>query len=238
MGQILALKPNFTLLVALMSSVMACSVPAPQGDKPLFEIGRIDNLRKSIEIIQGHTESDPQFELEEHFTLDELSQLAPVFIYAKNEDGGQNTFLDPIAVNERNIVWQASTGQILVTRNGLLIYTRGLEADLISADVTGVRAAIRAGTGHATRRHQYLGPSSKLEQSVFTCTYTTVGPTEVSLFDGAFLAMDVRESCKDATRSFENVYLVDPQSGTFHKSYQWVSGLYGRLEIALLPKSP
>lgn len=94
-------------------------------------------------------------------------------------------------------------------KSGILISSRGLGNDLVSANIDGVLPRIQAGSGRAVRVHRYLNGENQEIQHRFDCTYTHP-------------ETEVIESCEGVNMAFTNRYGLDP-SGRIIKSVQWVS---------------
>jgi len=100
-----------------------------------------------------------------------------------------------------------SPGKVTLSlENDILVGTRGLGNDLMGADVAGVRNAIRAGSGSATRVHSYLDGEDKITSLTLECTYTRVGPEQVALTSGPRTLTRTDELCKSAALIFTNTY--------------------------------
>ncbi|EAQ03081.1 hypothetical protein OB2597_13093 [Pseudooceanicola batsensis HTCC2597] len=95
-------------------------------------------------------------------------------------------------------------------RRGILIASRGLGNDLMSADVSGVLARIRAGSGRAVRVHTYLDGEDQLVDHRFDCAYSRAETGEVL------------ERCEGPTASFTNRYTLN-RAGGIAVSVQWIS---------------
>lgn len=114
--------------------------------------------------------------------------------------------------------WWAEDRVGLSTKSGLLISTRGLGFDLMSSDVRGPLALIRARqSGTATRDHRFLDGENQEVLLRFSCTY---------LGD----ASSVIESCTAKDLQIENHYWFD-QSGEIWRSKQWAGVENGYLLI-------
>jgi hypothetical protein len=100
----------------------------------------------------------------------------------------------------------------LSLRDGIVVSSRGLGNDLMSAEVTGVLDAIRAGEGSALRRHRYLDGENQEVIDRFTCDYSR--PEDP--------AGTVIERCRGSDQGFTNSYALD-QDGRITLSNQWIS---------------
>lgn len=102
-------------------------------------------------------------------------------------------------------------------RSGVLVASRGLGTDLMSAEVSQVLPRIRAGSGQAVRAHRYLNGENQLVVREYRCTYSRAGG-------------EVIEACSGEDASFENRYVLD-RAGKIVISVQWVSPLLGSYRL-------
>lgn len=132
-------------------------------------------------------------------------------------------------VNGSTITW-ISPGKVSMTfADGILIGTRGLQDDLMGADVDGVRRAIRAGGGTVTRRHSFLNSLDQIETRTMTCTITRKPVAPLTLISGVAQAQPFDESCT-GEMVFTNRYWTDPATGAFLRTLQVVSGGVGFIQ--------
>ncbi len=121
------------------------------------------------------------------------------------ENDGVRTYLSPDQIS-------------FSVRDGILVATRGLGDDLMSADVSDVLPRIRAGSGRAVRVHRYLDGENQLILASFVCDY------------GRGSGGVVEESCQGEDRSFVNRYNLGG-GGQIVTSDQWVGVGQGSYRI-------
>ena len=139
--------------------------------------------------------------------------------------------LTKIAQNGDTTTW-ISPGRVSITlKDGIVIATRGLNEDLMGADVTGVRAALAAGRGTAKRTHSYLDSEDQIRLHEVTCTITPDGPEQVATTTGARDALKFTETCRGQTFAFTNVYWLDQAGGALVQSRQAIAPTTGFLQI-------
>jgi hypothetical protein len=113
------------------------------------------------------------------------------------------------AVNGARETWE-SPGKVSMTfENGILVGTRGLNEDLMGADIPGVRAALNAGGGTVTRRHSYLGSEDQITTATMTCTIAREGTEDVITRGGTIPAVKYTEDCTGPRLVFTNSYWFD-----------------------------
>lgn len=114
------------------------------------------------------------------------------------QNGAVSTFTTPDGVS-------------FALNDGMLVATRGLGSDLMTADVADSRRAIKAGGGAGiVRIHRYLDGEEQIFVRSFVCDVTPDGQG------------GLRERCQGETQAFENVYRLDAQ-GKIASSRQWIS---------------
>lgn len=110
------------------------------------------------------------------------------------------------AVNGARETWE-SPGEVAMTfENGILVGTRGLNEDLMGADISGVREALNAGGGTTTRRHSYLGSEDQITTATMTCTISPDGTEDVITRGGTISAIKYKEECAGPRLVFTNSY--------------------------------
>lgn len=137
----------------------------------------------------------------------------------------------PMALLDRdgaNTVWAASDGAQIFLRNGMLVGTRGLGRDLMSAQVPSP-STIAAKAAH-DRSYFDLDGADRMIRYDFTCQVENAEP-------GSEIAgtQHYVEDCTGAFGRIKNHYWID-RSGNVQKSAQWVSETVGYLVIA--PNEP
>jgi len=139
--------------------------------------------------------------------------------------------LTKIAQNGDTVTW-ISPGKVSLTlKNGILIATRGLNEDLMGAEIAGVRAALAAGGGTATRTHSFLDSEDQIYLRRLNCTITPEGVEEIAAATGTRSAVKFKEHCEGDQFIFTNNYWLDASSGQIVQSRQAVAPTTGFLQI-------
>ena len=132
------------------------------------------------------------------------------------------------------VTWRTADNVTLSYRDGLLVATRGLPEDVMSADVAGTRAALAGGPrADYPRFVSYLGPDDETLFRAFRCTMQDAGPDPVQSFGRVFPATLLRETCYSTGLTVENRYWVAPGGG-IRRSFQWLGPELGSLETEQL----
>ena len=132
-------------------------------------------------------------------------------------------------LSEGGWLWLAPDGSGFTFEDGLLVATRGVGEDLMSSDLSQLRALLRAGRdGTAERFHSTLDGEGRVVLKSYVCEVT-------------FSEVTAREDCAGLDETFVNIYRIVPGMGTVSSSIQrtgkgaWRFGPTDRPGAALLP---
>ena len=132
--------------------------------------------------------------------------------------------------------WRTGRGQTLSFRDGVLVATRSLGNDLMSADVAGTQAALRGGPQKGySRLMTYLDGQGQTLFRAMLCSMDIGQPATVNSFDVAFSTTLKVERCYTTSNSVENRYWLNA-NGTMRRAEQWVGPSTGPLTIEWLTR--
>lgn len=131
--------------------------------------------------------------------------------------------------NNRVDTWRTAKGVTLSFRDDILVASRGLNEDLMGADVDGLRDAIRAGSGTTQRQHAFLDSEDQIKTRTLNCTITTEGPDTITTAAGAVETTKVVEICNSSALVFRNNYWLD--GGDIVQSLQAVAPSVGYIKV-------
>jgi len=158
-----------------------------------------------------------------------IDQGGNPLLRAKIERVGAIAFLGKIGEGRGVISWASVDGSSLSLRDGVVVATRGLGTDLMSAAVP--TAAQLAAGGAVQRQHFYLFGGETEQERRFDCRIQDGGPERIVV---AELAYDTRHRVETCTGSggltFENHYWFDNRA-IIRQSRQWISPDVGFLEL-------
>jgi len=128
-------------------------------------------------------------------------------------------------------------GITLSLRDGVLIATRGLGDDLMSADVAGDLAMLRGAGANDYYPHirSYLDGE---DQTVFRghqCRRTGLARATIRIGGAAPAARRIETHCTSPQDAFTNIYWLDGTGGVI-KSRQWISPMIGYMETERVPR--
>ncbi len=138
----------------------------------------------------------------------------------------------------RVAVWGGGGALQLFVRGGVLVGTRGIGGDIISADATStIRAIAGARSGNGERRYFISDGAYGQVELVLSCDIETVGRSTTQVVHLSYATTHLRETCiggaNDNVR-IVNEYWVQPSSGIVRRSRQWAGPLSGYFELILL----
>lgn len=131
--------------------------------------------------------------------------------------------------------WATPSGQILTLRGGVLVATRGLGYDLMSAEADGSARLIRERRlGNTDKVLRYLDGEDDEVPMGLKCTVSNQGPESVRLATGETrAATKMRETCISGRLTLNNFYWVDAR-GDVVQSRQWGGEEIGEVVIQSL----
>ena len=143
-------------------------------------------------------------------------------------------YLVMVATTGPVVTWSTTDGTTVSLRDGLLIQTRGLGVDLMSAAVPAV-ADLARGSGTVRATYYHLdGDDQTIAQDV-TCTLADRGREEVTITEIRYPLHHVAALCSGAGASFTNDYWFDSRR-KIRQSRQWVGEEVGYADIADLQR--
>lgn len=117
----------------------------------------------------------------------------------------------------KDMVSYVDSGRIgLSLVDGIVVGTRGLGDDLMTADISEIRAVLRSG-GSAKRVHRRMTALNRIAVTGFECELVRDGST-------------VTETCYGPSAKFENTYVLDG-ADDIAASRQWLGSTSGYVTI-------
>ena len=154
--------------------------------------------------------------------------------------------LTPAARNAGTVTWLATDGITVTTRAGLVVATRGLGHDLMSADVAGALAALAGGGGRYSRIHYTLSDENRTLARRLDCELRPAGTETVDRVDRRSVTRVWAETCTagdagigrsdapaGAGERIVNRYWVGG-AGAVVRSQQWLTPQVGAVTTLLL----
>ena len=171
----------------------------------------------------------PGPDLRATLTRAQLDAIPGPLLFVEVEERGAGALLRPIAQNGVVTTWEAADGVTVALQRGVLVATRGLGFDLMSADVGAVRAAIaRGGGSDYPRLMSYLDGENQIVFRAFRCVMTTAGREAIDSFGLARATTRLDETCYSLADPVVNTYWTGAD-GTIWRARQWVGAEAGHI---------
>ena len=146
------------------------------------------------------------------------------------ESDGRGTGFGRIATNLGTETFASLDGISLTLRDGVLISTRGLPPDLMSAQAPS-SASIAAGQGSHPRSYQILDGSDRTISLSYECHLRIEGQETLEIAGRRHATRVIDEVCIGDGAVFENRFWVD-QRGKIRQSRQWTGTSVGNLRLS------
>lgn len=156
--------------------------------------------------------------LRARFTPEIMAQIGGPILIVQIPSRDAVAVLTRVGTNNDVDTFLTPDGITISLRNGMVVATRGLGFDLMTANVTEPLMAV-TGTGDtAVRVHRYLDGENQIVAQSFGCAYAVTALRQVT------------ETCTSASDDFENIFVMDAR-GNIATSRQWISPQIGAVLI-------
>jgi len=233
MGEILAMshRPSAVLAILALAGLLAgCG-----SDTTRLETGRqaSGELRNVVKGLLGKKQAAAPAS-PEMIAQAGLSANAGPSILATLEASKSTAFFALRGENGAMRTWLAPSEQGLITRNGLLVGTRGFGNDMMSADVSALSGLVHgARAGQAQIELRYLDGLGKERPLPLSCTTEPGGPKSETFAGIRYSGTALRAHCEGHGFAFDADYIV-AGSGQIVASRQWIGPQLGYVGIRVL----
>jgi Group 4 capsule polysaccharide lipoprotein gfcB, YjbF len=122
------------------------------------------------------------------------------------------------------VTWATTDGSTFTLRDNVLIQTRGLGPDLMSAEAPSVAQLSTPGGTHR-RLYFGLGANDQTTQRVYDCTIAPAGDETITIFERQHKVTKFTETCSRPQGTITNEFWIEGQD--IRKSKQFASALTG-----------
>jgi hypothetical protein len=130
------------------------------------------------------------------------------------------------------VTWQTTGRDGVVLRRGVVLQSRGLGDDLMSARVPSA-AQISQGSGTFARQYFYLDGADQEIRWDYACTFAASGAETIEIVGLAYATRLVTETCQGAQGVITNQYWFE-SGGNLRQSVQWISKGVGYMKLGSL----
>lgn len=128
------------------------------------------------------------------------------------------------------VTWTTTDGTTFTLKNGVLIQTRGLGPDLMSAAVPTV-AQLRNDGGTHPRAYFFLAEDDAAARRDYVCTMSGAGNETIEIYGRAHRTLRLREECIRPEGKITNDYWFEGTA--VRKSRQWTSPGSGYIDFEM-----
>lgn len=158
----------------------------------------------------------------------ELQAAGKPVLLASSQSLGQTSFLAVADTKGDVITWKTQDGVTFSQRNGVMIQTRGLGADLMSAQVPSIGQLMQAGRSYQ-RIYYFLGDDDQGTRRTYDCSTAIVGKETIDVLGRKHGTTHVTETCERPLGKLTNEYWIEGKS--IRQSRQWISGRIGSVDF-------
>lgn len=229
------MKTSGIFLIIMAGVLAACASDQSQQPLPKILLGAVKTLTAE------KPDTAAQRAAVEALSRAQLSGIGTnPTILIDIEISQQYATLSQVAENGAYATFQSGDQKTMTFRDGLLVATRGLGADLMSLDTTGTRAALNsrfAGKIQTIRTHRYLGSENQIIPVTYDCTLQDRDRETIVSINQRFRLQRFEEVCTSANQDYPdytNTYWLNSTSKEIWKSRQWAGPVVGYLGVDVL----
>lgn len=222
---------NLMLVVFVMGGLSACN-KGPDEASGSIELGIV--IREAI--AEWRAPEDPPLQINRAFLQQFEQPHLEVFVENRDHTGYMGLGLS----REDDLpglitTWHANDATSLSFRNGMLIATRGLAGNLISARVPAKDGT--AGPAHGgMRSYSLLAHDNRERRLTLACALSDLGPQALEIYEKQYNTRHLQERCEGRDPDGRdtvviNDYWVDSHHRKVWKSRQWAGPEIGYLRI-------
>ncbi|QFT48698.1 hypothetical protein FIU97_19080 (plasmid) [Roseivivax sp. THAF40] len=185
---------------------------------------RIASLVTLIAVLAGCSERPPFGTFRAGLTPEVVATVDNELLYIGVEGLSTESTVQPAERIDGVINWRTvDNSSEIATRNGLIVATRSLGNDLMSADVAGSVAALqgRDGGEYYPRFHTLLDGEYQPQFTSYQCIIENREAEPLAILDRTYSAIRLDEVCTTPGKTVTNTYWVDRDGGML-RSRQWI----------------
>lgn len=222
---------RMALAVTVLVGLSACS-KGPDGT-PL-EVELVQNLRQSIKKRrQPEVERAPVTRAALDATvkgafIEVTIEETEVFAYLSQQLIKHDDFPGEV------VVWRSEDNVILAMRDGVLVGSRGLRNNLLSASALVQVGGVKGPSGQGQRLFEVAALDNESVTFALACEVVDLGAETIEIVELSYTTRHLQERCEGSDGRVVNDYWMDSRSGHIWQSRQWAGPEVGYLRIRQL----
>jgi Group 4 capsule polysaccharide lipoprotein gfcB, YjbF len=161
-------------------------------------------------------------------TRADLEKYGKPILRVTSKSLGQDGFLTISDAKAEVVTWATTDRVTFSLRNGVLIQTRGLGADLMSAEAPTIGQLSAPGTTYQ-RIYFFLGSDDGGTRRTYDCATSVAGRETIEIVGRSHQTTHISEVCSRPGTQIANDYWIEGTA--IRKSRQWTSGRIGYVEF-------
>ena len=213
MGQILAMTYSWKTFAAGAAIILASCGNVQNDD------GIIAQIRTGLAAKKQAAPPAPDIAaLRAQFTPEVMAQIGGPILIVQIPSRDAVAVLTRVGTNNGVDTFLTPDGVSISLRDGMVVATRGLGFDLMTADIAEPLMAVKGSGDTAVRVHRYLDGENQIVAKSFGCAYSVTAVRQVT------------ETCTSSSDNFENIFVMNA-NGNIASSRQWISPQIGAVLI-------
>jgi hypothetical protein len=231
MGQVMALMMRTRIAVGLvaLAALAACgsgNVSLKPNASPLMQA--VGSVAKSTIGNASARRAGTPAAAPAPMTRARLEKLNRPVLRSTIKAVGTDAFLRVRDTKGNVVTWATTDGTTFTLRDGILIQTRGLGPDLMSAEAPSLAALLKDGGTHQ-RVYYFLGANDQTTRRTYDCTVSVVGKETIEILKRSHAVTRISEECARPQGKITNDYWVE--GAMIRKSRQLASGGVGFIDF-------
>lgn len=216
-----------TTRLAALAAALACLTACGNDKSGANPVAAAVGQMAKATLAKGKKGAAPAAQAAAPVGREELAAFGKPILRVQSKALGQDGFLTIVDSKENVVTWTAQGQANFSLRDGVLIQTRGIGSDLMSAQVPTLGQL--AGGESYPRIYYFLGPDDAGTRRSYDCTAAIVGRETIEVVGKSHNTTHVTETCTRPNGKVTNEYWIE--GAKIRKSRQWASNAVGYLEF-------
>lgn len=176
---------------------------------------------------------------------EQLAQINVPVLQINPESFGGTDFLQRVSSRSDSglgvvEVWKSSDNAQVFLRNGVVVGSRGVGGDIISADAdVAIRALGAQARRSGVRTYVISDGDVTTTKYTFRCTVEKIKSEDLTLFNQVYKTTHMQENCTggpSGDKVVRNDYWVQKSNGFIRKSRQWMGPWIGYFQVSVVKR--